>query len=217
MTENKKHVFWQALFISILFFLLGLVFGVYMEQLRADNVNVAFYQSEVSLYDSFALGKLLDGNLTSCSDLKEAGVNFADKIYEEARQLEKYDTKNELTDSMKIIHRKYDLLRTLLWMNVLEIKQKCGKLNSVVYLYYYGAEDIETKSRQVVFGNILNELKNEKGNDVLLIPIAANQGIESLRYLTKRYGIDKFPVILVNENKTFYEPISSEEIGRYLN
>ncbi len=216
MTENKKHVFWQALFITILFFLLGLVFGVYVEQLRADNINVAFYQSEVSLYDSFALGKLLDGNLTSCDDLKEASVNFADKIYEEARQLEKYDTKSELTDAMKIIHRKYDLLRTLLWMNVLEIKQKCGKINSVVYLYDYGTEDIGTKSRQIVFGRILNDLKNEKGNDVLLIPIAANQEIESLGYLAKKYGIKDFPAILVNENKTFYEPTSSEEIAKYL-
>ncbi len=216
MTENKKHVFWQALFISILFFLLGLVFGVYMEQLRTDNVNVAFYQSEVSLYDSFALGKLLDSNFTSCFDLKEASVNFADKIYEEARQLEQYDTKNELTDAMKIIHRKYDLLRTLLWMNVLEIKQKCGKINTVVYLYDYGTEDIGTKSRQIVFGRILNDLKNEKGNDVLLIPIAANQDIESLEYLIKRYNLTQFPVILVNENKTLYETPSVDEITKYL-
>ena len=216
MIENKKHVFWQALFLTILFFLLGLVFGVYMEQLRADGVSVAFYQSEVSLYDSFALGKLLDNNLTSCADLKEATINFADKIYDEARQLEKYDTKSELTDSMKTIHRKYDLLRTLLWMNTLEIKQRCGDLNTVVYLYDYGTEDIEIKSKQNVFGKILNDLKNEKGGDVLLIPIAVNQEIESLSYLMKRYGISDFPVIFVNEKKAFYEPASSDEIGKYL-
>ncbi len=216
MIENKKHVFWQALFLTILFFLLGLVFGVYMEQLRADGVSVAFYQSEVSLYDSFALGKLLDNNLTSCADLKEATINFADKIYDEARQLEKYDTKSELTDSMKTIHRKYDLLRTLLWMNTLEIKQRCGDLNTVVYLYDYGTEDIEIKSKQNVFGKILNDLKNEKGGDVLLIPIAVNQEIESFSYLMKRYGISDFPVIFVNEKKAFYEPASSDEIGKYL-
>ena len=216
MMENKKHVFWQAFFVTILFFLLGLVFGVYVEQLRTDNVNVAFYQSEVSLYDSFALGKLLDGNLTSCSELKEASVNFADKIYNEARQLEKYDAKSKITDSMKIIHRKYDLLRTLLWMNALEIKQKCGKLNSVVYLYDYGTDDIETRSKQAVFEKILSDLKDEKGNEVLLIPIAVNQEIESFSYLMKRYGISDFPVIFVNEKKAFYEPASSDEIGKYL-
>ncbi|MBI4116437.1 hypothetical protein HY449_01695 [Candidatus Pacearchaeota archaeon] len=216
MTENKKHVFWQALFLTILFFLLGLVFGVYMEQLRADGVSVAFYQSEVSLYDSFALGKLFESNLTSCADLKEATTRFADKIYSEARQLEKYDTKSELTDSMKTIHRKYDLLRTLLWMNALEIKQKCGELNTAVYLYNYGTEDIEIKSKQNVFGKILNDLKNEKGGDVLLIPIAANQEIESLSYLTRKYNLSELPVIFVNEKKAFYEPASSDEIGKYL-
>lgn len=216
MTEEKKHVFWQAFFVTILFFSMGLVFGVYVEQLRTDEVNIAFYQSEVSLYDSFALGKLLDNNLTSCPDLKVASTNFADKIYSEARQLEQYDTKSKLTESMKIVHKKYDLLRTLLWMNVLEIKQKCGKINSVVYLYNYGTEDLEIKSKQAVFGNILNDLKNEKGNDVLLIPIAANQGIESLDYILKKYNIEKFPALLVNENKIFYEPVAANEIDKYL-
>ncbi len=216
MMENKKHVFWQAFFITMLLFLLGLVFGVYIEQLRTDDVNVAFYQSEVSLYDSFALGKLLDNNLTSCSDLKEASTNFADKIYDEAKQLEQYDTKSKLTDSMKIVHKKYDLLRTLLWMNVIEIEQRCGKINRVVYLYNYGTEDIETKSKQAVFGRILNDLKNEKGNEFILIPIAANQGIESLNYVMKKYNINKFPAVLINENKTFYEPTTVSEIEKYL-
>ncbi|MBI2043364.1 hypothetical protein HYT25_03175 [Candidatus Pacearchaeota archaeon] len=215
MFENKKHVFWQAFFVTMLFFLLGLVFGVYLEQLRSDDLSMAFYDSEVSLYDSFALGELIDGNITSCENLKKASIGFADKIYNEARELERFDEKSKLTESMKSIHRKYDLLRTLLWINVIDLKMKCP-MNSIVYLYIYDTEDIEIKSKQVVWERILRDVKEEKGNEVILIPIAEDQGIESLDYLLGFYNVDEFPAILINEKDVLYEHKTSEEIGDYL-
>ena len=215
--ENKKHVFWQAFFVTMLFFLVGLVLGVYLEQLRSDDLSTTFYDSEVSLYDSFALGRLIDSNITSCEDLKEAGINFADKIYFEAKELERFDEKTKLTESMKSIHRKYDLLRTLLWINILDLKKKCTNTNSVVYFYVYDAEDIETKSKQVVWGRILRELKEKKGNEFFLIPIAVDQEIESLNYLLGFYNVDEFPAVLINEKDVLYEHKTTEEIGDYLN
>ena len=215
--ENKKHVFWQAFFVTFLVFLVGLVLGVYLEQIRSDNFSVAFYDSEVSLYDSFALGKLIEGNFTSCENLKEASINFADKIYSEARDLERYDEKSKLTESIKSIHRKYDLLRTILWINLIDLKSKCGEINTIVYLYFYDTENIETKSNQIVWERILSEAKEKEGNDAILIPIAVDQKIESLDFLIEEYKIEKFPAVLINEKNVFYEHKTSEEIQGYLN
>ena len=215
--ENKKHVFWQAFFVTFLVFLVGLVLGVYLEQIRSDNFSVAFYDSEVSLYDSFALGKLIEGNFTSCENLKEASINFADKIYSEARDLERYDEKSKLTESIKSVHRKYDLLRTILWINLIDLKSKCGEINTIVYLYVYDTENIETKSNQIVWERILSEAKEKEGNDAILIPIAVDQKIESLDFLIEEYKIEKFPAVLINEKNVFYEHKTSEEIQGYLN
>tara|TARA_Y100000310_G_scaffold340429_1_gene436184 strand:- start:4971 stop:5627 length:657 start_codon:yes stop_codon:yes gene_type:complete len=215
--ENKKHVFWQAFFLTILFFSLGLVLGVYLEQLRSDDANIIFYQSETSLYDSFALSKLLDSSLISCDELIYANVNFADKIYEEAKELEKFDSSNKLTDSIKTIHRKYDLLRTLLWMNLIEVKENCGNINTIVYLYLYDVEDIEKRSKQIVWGKILQDLKEEKGNEVILIPIAVDQSIISLNYLVKKYNIVDFPAVMFNEEIILYEHETVEELKEYFN
>lgn len=217
--ENKKHVFWQAFFVTVLIFLVGLVLGVYLEQIRTDNLSIAFYDSEVSLYDSFALGKLIEWNFTSCENLKEASINFADKIYGEARELERYDEKSKLTESIKSVHRKYDLLRTILWINAIDLKGKCAgmKMNTVVYLYVYDAEKIETKSNQAVWGRILSEVKEKEGNNVLLIPIAVDQNIESLDLLIGKHKIEKFPAVLINEKDVFYEHRTSDEIQGYLN
>lgn len=214
--ENKKHAFWQAFFITLLFFLVGLVLGIYLEQLRTDELNTEFYNSEASLYDSFAVGKITESKLASCDDLRKLSVNFADKIYEEARELEKFDESNELTDSIKSLHRKYDLLRTILWMNIIEIKEKCEGVNSVVYFYVYDTQDIELKSKQVVWNRILGDLKEKNGEKIILIPIAIDQEIESLNYLLDFYDIENFPAVLINEKEILYEHKTIQEIENFL-
>jgi hypothetical protein len=215
--ENKKHVFWQAFFVTLLFFLIGLLLGVYLEQIRTENVNIALYDSEASLYDSLALGMLIEDLSLSCEDFKEASVDFADEIYWEAGALEKFDDSSELTNSLKIIHRKYDLLRTLLWMNIISAKEKCEiPMNTIVYLYIYDTEDLQIKSRQIVWSRILGDLKSKKGNEIILIPIAVDQDITSLEYLIKSYDIDEFPAVIVNEKKVIMDLSSVEDIEMYL-
>ena len=87
----------------------------------------------------------MENPFVSCEDLKNASINFADKIYEEAKELERFESSNKLTDSLKIIHGKYDLLRTLLWMNVIDIKENCGEIDTVVYLYEYNSDDLQIR------------------------------------------------------------------------
>ena len=214
--ENAKHAFWQAFFLTMLFFLVGLVLGVYLEQIRSDNFSIAFYDSEVSLYDSFALGKLLDSNITSCDALKKTTLDFADKIYNEAIELERFDEKNRLTDSMKSVHRKYDLLRTLLWMNAIGMKEKCGQINTIVYIYVYDTQHIEVRARQIVWARILRDFKEKEGDDVLLIPIASDQKIGTLDYLADFYNVKQFPAVIINEEDVFYEQKSVDELMNYL-
>lgn len=215
MLESKRHVFWQALILTGFFFFLGLIFGVYFEQMRGDNLNIAFYQSEVSLYDSLALAKLSESNLVSCGELKTNLIAFADKIYAETYELERFDEKNKLTESLKSIHRKYDLLRTLLWMNILDAKEKCGEMNSVVYLYIYDSDDINIKSEQGVWSRLLRDLKEEEGNNIVLIPIAADSGITTLDSLIKRFGVQKYPAVVINEKHVIYDIESASSIRKY--
>ena len=191
--------------------------SVYLEQVRADNTNIAFYESEASLYDSFALGLLIEDSFISCEEFKDASVDFADEIYWEARALEKFDDSSKLTNSLKIIHRKYDLLRTLLWMNIMSAKEKCEiPINTIIYFYIYDTEDLQIKSKQIVWSRILGDLKSEKGNEIILIPIAVDQDITSLEYLIKSYDIDEFPVVIVNEKKVIRDLSSVEDIRMYL-
>lgn len=216
MLKNKKHVFWQALFVTLLIFGIGLVFGIYLEQQRADDFNSMFFESESSLFDAIALINLLDSENLSCEDLINAHIDFADKIYFEARTLEKVDDSTKLTNSLKSIHKKYDLLRTILWINIIKVKENCKGVNSVVYLYEYSAEEISIRAEQNVWEKILFDLKQEEGANIILIPIAVDNDVASLDYLIRLYDVHEFPSVIINEDQVISEVSTTSDLKKYL-
>ncbi len=216
MLENKKHVFWQAFFLTMLVFGLGLVSGIYFEQMRTDNSNILFYQSESSLFDTLALINLINLDKLSCDELIESHVRFADKIFDEARNIDKLEQSNKITDSLKLIHKKYDLLRTILWISAIDLKEKCAGVNTVVYLYVFDEDDIGKKAKQVTFSKLLIDLKDKRGNNIILIPIAVDQEIASLDYLMEKYKVNEFPTVSINEETIIIDLLSIEDLEQYL-
>ncbi|PIN93651.1 hypothetical protein COU56_03330 [Candidatus Pacearchaeota archaeon CG10_big_fil_rev_8_21_14_0_10_31_9] len=216
MLTSNKHVFWQALLITFLIFALGLVFGVYIEEIRNDNANTIFYQSETDLFDTLSLAYLLNSQELSCQELGEVYVKFADKIYLEARNVRQFDDSSKITSSTKYIHKKYDLLRTILWINIIDIQKKCPDINSIVYLYEYNTDDLNKKAEQGVFAKILSDLKDKEGNSFILIPIAVDNDIYSLNSFIDSKNIKEFPVIIINDKNYIYNLTTVEELEKYL-
>lgn len=202
MKESKNNVFWQALVLTIVVFAIGIFFGIAYEGRKLDEVNDYYILSEIFLMDSFALSKLTDVGETSlvdCEFLIDKNIEFADKIYNEAYLLEKYEESGKLSEALKILHKKYDLMRTLLWINLKDIPEKCKKdVSVVIYLYEYETEDLTKKATNEVWGKILFELKQEMRNRIILIPIAADSNLTSLDLLLSRYDIPKYPVIIID-------------------
>ncbi len=215
MLQNKKNVFWQALLVTIIVFLLGLVLGVYLEQLRGDKLSVSLYNSEVSFYDSLLISDISDYSDISSKEVVDLNLEFADNIYDEAKFLEKYDEANKLTNSVKALHRKYDLLRTSVWLNLIKLKDSYD-INTIVYLYEYQSDDIGVKAKQNTFSKVLEDFKEKQGNNVVLIPIAVDLDIVSLNYLLDRFEIEEFPAVFINEEHLVTEIPSVEKLESYL-
>ena len=209
----KKYVFLQALFLTIVMFLIGMYIGIAFEDKNLDNAQTFFSQSETSLMDIMALNDLLDSGKVSCDLLQQTNFDFANKIYHEAALLDDYEKSGRITDNFLYIHRKYDLLRTVLWMNAIKVKEQCNNsFSTVVYLYNYEVEDLIIKAEQTVWSKLLYELKQDEGENILLIPIARSDDFISLEALTNSLGITQYPVVIVNEEHVFYDITSIEEI-----
>lgn len=213
----KKYVFMQALLLTIVMFIIGMYVGIVFEDKNLDKTEALFSQSEISLMDIISLNNIADSQEISCEILVNSNFEVADKIYKEALLLEDYEKAGRITDNLVYVHRKYDLLRTYLWMNAIKTKERCpGEFSTVVYLYNYELEDLTVRAKQTVWSKILFDLKKNHPDDVLLIPIANSDDFISLKILTEDYQIREFPVLIINEENVIYNLTSSEDLEKYL-
>ncbi|MBM3247612.1 hypothetical protein FJZ17_03695 [Candidatus Pacearchaeota archaeon] len=200
MERKNKQIFWEALIIAIFIFGSGMFFGYFLEMGRVSKILEVAQQIELDLLDVKIQDNLLSLSEINCKNIGEEIMVFADRIYNEAQTLERYEESSQLTSGVIMQHKKYDLLRANLFVNALKLSEKCDKqFLTLVYFYEYDTKSLNKKAEQDTFSKKIIEFKNIKGNDVLLVPIAGNINASSINYLIKEYNITSFPTILINE------------------
>lgn len=213
MVTQSKTVFIQSLVVTIIIFLIGIAIGFWIESNRVDKTQLALLNSEISLLDEQVREINIKSFGISCSSAIESEFAFADRIYSEARLLEDYDSSNKFTSELNIIHKKYDLLRALLWAQSIELKEKCPEsFHTAVYLFDYKTDDINLKAKQLTMSRVLSDLKQKYGDSVLLIPIASNLELESINLIKLKYEISDAPAIIIDEQKIISSEITLAEL-----
>lgn len=216
MALNQKNVFWEALVISIFIFGAGLVLGILLENYRTTESVRLYLNSEINLLDVQLYSGLIEDSEENCELLIEENIQFGDMIYYDAQQIQKYEDANKITEEVLELHKKYDLLRTLFWINSIKIKESCkGNFSTVVYFYDYQSEEPSELATQFVFSQFLMDLKNQKEDKILLIPIAKNMDLSSLDFLMKKYDINQTS-ILVDETLVVNSEEELHKIEKYL-
>ena len=56
-----------------------------------------------------------------------------------------------------------------------------------------------------MWSKILTDLKSDRNDEVLLVPIAADQNITSLNLLMAEYNVDRLPAVVINNDQVLYE------------
>ena len=213
----NKSAFWKALVITVIVFGIGILIGVYLESYRTNLVEQKLMNSEMSLLDEQLRTKAFVDFNVSCSQQIESTFSFADRIYNEASQLEQYDAAAKFSDSLTLLHGRYDLLRMMLWSESVQIKAKCGpKFHTVVYFYDYNTQDVQQRAEQTSVARVLMDLKAGHPYEVLLIPMAGNLGLDSVKVATDKYKVKTFPGVVIDENKTLEGLTSVKEIEKII-
>ena len=158
MEIKNKNVFWESLILAILIFASGVFLGYLLELNRTSKIISLYQQLELDVLDSTVRDNLFSVDTIDCDKLFQETIDFADRIYEEAKLLERYSDSNKLSSAMNLQHKKYDLLRTQLWIHSMKLKVICGADATIlVYFYEYETQDINLKSKQSVFSKKLAE------------------------------------------------------------
>lgn len=219
MFKSQKNVFWEALLITILLFSIGVIAGVILENWRTSKINYLYKQSEIELLDIKTQNEVFSLGNFDCEIAIQENLAFANRIFEEAELLSRYESAGRLTDNLKLEHKKYDILRALLWLNSINIKEKCREdYHNVVYMYDYNEPSITIKAKQGVFSRILAELKEKKGSEIMLIPMAGDNNLSSVRILMNLYNVSEseLPVILIDEKIKITELQKIEDIEKLI-
>ena len=218
MFKSQKNVFWEALIITIMIFVLGIFAGIILENWRVEEINFLFQKSEIDLLDIKLQSEIYSELNFNCEKAIEENVKFADKIYEEGKQLEKYEKASRLTDDLIIQHKRYNILRAMLLTNSIKINEKSeNDYYEVVYFYKYNNLGLDLKAKQGVFSRLLGEVKERKGYEVLLIPIAADNDISSINLFLDRYDVsmEDLPVIIINREVKIDELQDINDLMKY--
>ncbi len=217
MIKNQKYIFLYALILTFFVFNFGIFMGYLLESSRIDKINSLYIDAEMELLDQMAQRDSFEVLDLDCTSLTEENTKFGDKIFEEALLIQRYEDANRLSEEITSQHKRFDLLRTIFWINSIKIKQKCNpSYHTVVYLYKYNNPSLEEASKQRFFSNLLRDIKESNGGKMMLIPIAADNDIPSMNLLLKKYNITELPVILIDENIKIIDVKDRDDIEKYL-
>lgn len=210
----SKNAFWQALVFTVIVFSLGMILGYFLEVRQSESIYNDLISSELNLIDEQLRQKIIIDNNISCSLAKESLFSFADKIYEDALNVEELDTTGRIND-LTVLHRRYDLLRTMLLVEAENLKQRCkGDFHIINYLYYYNMDDIEINSRQNYFSRLAFDFKTAYPEEVVLIPMAIDTNIASVDLFVKSLNLKNYPVIIVDGDKVITDVLTFEEFEK---
>jgi hypothetical protein len=212
---KAKHAFWMALVFTVIVFVLGLLYGFFLENSRADSIQQDLVKSEINLLDMQVMNRQITDANISCELAQKSTFDFADRTYLEAQQLEKYAAKNQFIGTLKTIHMRYDLLRMIILDEAMNIKSRCNSdFHVIVYFFNYDAQDVDMRVEQSTFSAYLTELKNKYSSKILLIPIASNLDLNSVNLTMSEYAVNKTPAILVDNKNVIYDVGSLKEIEK---
>jgi len=223
MLKSQKHVFWQALIVAAFIFASGILLGFLIENFRTEKMQDLYLEAEIQLLDVKMQNEIFSvreeiGEI-GCDLLIQKNIEFADKIFEEALSLNKLEKSQKITENVKTQHKKYDLLRAMVWLNSIETRGKCNySYHDIIYIYDYNNPRLDQNAKQMSFSRILTELKNRQGNKILLVPIAGDNDLSSIDLLMNAYNVtvDELPVILIDEKIKITEIEKVEKIEELL-
>ncbi|MBS3094597.1 hypothetical protein J4474_02940 [Candidatus Pacearchaeota archaeon] len=215
---NRFRVFVESFLLACVILLVGFSLGFFVENYRTSKVIADYRANEIESLDLKLQNyyyQIMDQS--SCDSAIEQNFVFADKIYLEGLNIEKFEEMNQISEDIKIEKKKYVLLKTELWLNTLLLKEKCNAdFDIAVYFYSSDPSDTVKVAEQKILSNVLKEIKEERGNKLVLIPLAGDLDLQIVDLQMKNYKITELPSILINEKNILIGFNSKENIEKYL-
>lgn len=218
IVKSKYRIFIETLIFTLLILLVGFLMGFLVEYGRNAAVIRDYNNFEIDALDLRLQNyyyQIMDQ--ASCDNAIEQNLIFAGNIYEKGMILQKYEDANKLSDDILLEKKKYVLLKTELWLNSVLLREKCGRNFHTVTYIYSQTDDLVKEAEQDSISDVLMEIKKEKGDNIILLPIAGDMGLDIVDMQLRVYDVDYLPSIIIDEKTVLEGFHNKDEILKYLN
>ena len=208
------NTYYKAGILTVAVFLLGLLFGIWVDNYRLGSVREVIPQIDINWNDARLLN-LYFGKLGKdyCDLALEENLIYNEKIYKEGLEIERAEESNRFAPTLEQEKRRYVLLQTQFWFNSQELKEKCNfTYKNVIHLYKQKDLTREMIIENKVQSSVLLDLKEKCGNKIMLIPLAADLDLTVINAIIKQFNITTYPAIIIDENITFQGLTSLEKL-----
>jgi hypothetical protein len=219
MVLNKNY-FATAAVITAVIFLLGFVLGLQLDFIKSEGIQDEYKQTELDWYDIqlksdyYQTYPNIDGY---CDIMIQSNLDFSDKIYSQGLQIEQYEEQTKIMPELYQRKREYALLKFQFWLDAVKLRSYCdAEYNTLVYFYNDDSTGLE-EVYQRAQSNILLELKQEYGPNLILVPLPIDLNIESINLLVEQFNIKETTTIVINEKIVLEGVMSKQKITQELN
>lgn len=215
---KKNHAILKTVVLTIIFFISGILAGLFLDNSRIEDLKAKLTSMDIEWNDarlqSIFYQKFLNSP-ESCENAIKSNLDFNDKIYQEGLEIDRFEEANKLTPELINEKIRYALLQLQFWSNSIDIKKSCNASYSSI-VYFYSNFNESKKIDQQIQSIILSDLKDECGNNVILVPLPFDMNISAIEFIKSNYKIDTAPSLLINE-QTFLPGVQNrEEILKYI-
>jgi hypothetical protein len=215
--KSRFRIFIETAILTLLILLLGFSIGFFVETYRADILLEDYKGFEVEALDLKLQNyyyQVMDQ--ASCEIAIQENFKFADRIYEQGLLIQRFEEESEVTEKILLEKKKYVLLKTELWLNSIVLKEKCENPFHTLVYFYIQSPDLIEEAEQTAISDTLREIKDEKGKEVILIPLAGDLNLPSVNMLRRIYNVDSLPAIVIDEKEVLRGFSSKEDILVFL-
>ena len=208
MTERtlstKKYLL--AFILTLLIFSGGIVFGIFVENLRVEDAKQLALSEKVSLRSLQLQQNYIESGLADCEALNTVLEANIDELGRKMNTVIKYEKKSLFSqEELDLELRDYFLTEIQFLFISQEIDTKCTKDN-VKVLYFYDENSLDSQ------GTVLDYLKKIFGSRLLVFSFnSAFYQEPMINVLITTYGITQFPAVVV-ENKKMEGLTTVEEL-----
>ncbi|OGI12176.1 hypothetical protein A3K64_02475 [Candidatus Micrarchaeota archaeon RBG_16_36_9] len=215
----KNNIFIKTTVITVIIFILGILVGLWLDNNRLNEIKDSITSMDIEWNDARLQGifyQKISNQSSSCEDAIKSNLEFNNRIYQKGIEIEKSENINKFTPEIVYEKRRYALLQLQFWSNSINLKESCNANYSSV-VYFYSFFDESKKIDQNIQSIILSNLKEECGNNMILIPLPLDLSISTIDFIKSSYEINSTPSILIDEKTVLTGIQNREDILKYIN